>query len=166
MTPYYWVTKQYIVQICVMNSNKICDCLLSARPLLWLHMHKFPLKSWAESLERSLCMHDCFRYLKRLSPQCIPSMISLPQCVSVMVHSSFSCACVNSVYQALSPMFWAPGNEANSGSPQPNDFQAMNAIQLASFPGPCPAFRRLQYRKAGEGQVHFLTWVTSRVERQ
>ena len=28
---------------------------------------------------------------------------------------------------------------------------------LASFPGPRPAFRRLQYGKAGEGLVHFLT---------
>ena len=33
---------------------------------------------------------------------------------------------------------------------------------VASFPGPCPACRRLQYGKAGEGLVHFLTWVTSR----
>ena len=33
---------------------------------------------------------------------------------------------------------------------------------LASFPGPRPASRRLQYGKAGEGLVHFLTWVTSR----
>ena len=30
-------------------------------------------------------------------------------------------------------------------------------IRLASFPGPRPAFRRLQYGKAGEGLVHFLT---------
>ena len=28
---------------------------------------------------------------------------------------------------------------------------------VASFPGPRPAFRRLQYGKAGEGLVHFLT---------
>ena len=28
---------------------------------------------------------------------------------------------------------------------------------LASFPGPRPASRRLQYGKAGEGLVHFLT---------
>ena len=34
---------------------------------------------------------------------------------------------------------------------------------LASFPGPCPASRRLQYGKAGEGLVHFLTWVMSRI---
>ena len=32
---------------------------------------------------------------------------------------------------------------------------------LASFPGPCPASRCLQYGKAGEGLVHFLTWVMS-----
>ena len=32
---------------------------------------------------------------------------------------------------------------------------------LASFPGPRPASCRLQYGKAGEGRVHFLTWVTS-----
>ena len=37
---------------------------------------------------------------------------------------------------------------------------------LASFPGPRPASHRLQYGKAGEGLVHFLTWVTSRVERR
>ena len=29
------------------------------------------------------------------------------------------------------------------------------------FPGPRPASRHLQYGKAGEGLVHFLTWVTS-----
>ena len=29
-------------------------------------------------------------------------------------------------------------------------------------PRPRPAFRHLQYRKAGEGLVHFLMWVTSR----
>ena len=38
--------------------------------------------------------------------------------------------------------------------------------KLASFPGPRPASRCLQYGKAGEGLVHFLTWVTSRVERR
>ena len=30
-------------------------------------------------------------------------------------------------------------------------------IYVASFPGPQPASRRLQYGKAGEGLVHFLT---------
>ena len=30
-------------------------------------------------------------------------------------------------------------------------------MSLASFPGPRPASRRLQYGKAGEGLVHFLT---------
>ena len=28
---------------------------------------------------------------------------------------------------------------------------------IALFPGPCPASRRLQYGKAGEGLVHFFT---------
>ena len=28
---------------------------------------------------------------------------------------------------------------------------------IASFPGPRPASRRMQYGKAGEGLVHFLT---------
>ena len=35
------------------------------------------------------------------------------------------------------------------------------ADQIASFPGPHPASRRLQYGKAREGLVHFLMWVTS-----
>ena len=30
-------------------------------------------------------------------------------------------------------------------------------MSLASFPGPRPASRHLQYGKAGEGLVHFLT---------
>ena len=34
-------------------------------------------------------------------------------------------------------------------------------LQLASFPGPRPASRRLQYGKVGEGLVRFLAWVTS-----
>ena len=34
-------------------------------------------------------------------------------------------------------------------------------LQLASFPGPRPASRRLQYDKVGEGLVRFLMWVTS-----
>ena len=37
---------------------------------------------------------------------------------------------------------------------------------LTLFPGPRPASHHLQYGKAGEGLVHFLTWVTSRVERR
>ena len=37
-------------------------------------------------------------------------------------------------------------------------------IFIASFPGPRPASHHLQYGKAGEGLVHFLTGVTSRVE--
>ena len=36
-------------------------------------------------------------------------------------------------------------------------FSAHYYSLLASFPGPRPAFRRLQYGKAGEGLVHFLT---------
>ena len=36
---------------------------------------------------------------------------------------------------------------------------------LASFPGLHPVSCCLQYGKMGEGLVHFITWVTSRVER-
>ena len=38
-------------------------------------------------------------------------------------------------------------------------------IWVASFPGLHPGSRRLQYGKVGEGLVHFITWMMSRVER-
>ena len=37
-----------------------------------------------------------------------------------------------------------------------------SCVNVASFPGPRPASRHLQYGKAREGLVHFLTLVTSR----
>ena len=39
--------------------------------------------------------------------------------------------------------------------------QQLEWCQLNLVPRPCPAFRRFQYGKAGEGLVSFLTWVTS-----
>ena len=41
--------------------------------------------------------------------------------------------------------------------------QSYQCHQLASSPGPRPASRPLQYGEAGEGLIHFLTWVTSRI---
>ena len=111
------------------------------------------LRPCSKSSKVSCCSHAriCIRCYSVI-PFCLVPFCPINTCPissNILKNDFMICDCHSWSFNCTSKYFWLRESASDS---------------LVSRP--CPASRCLQYSKAGEGLVHFLTWVMSQVEKQ